>query len=405
LGKGSICKKQRAGGLTWIYRFGTTRAADGKKVENTRPVGLVKDIGSSEAAAWREVWRLRLDQQANGAGRRQPTFGELTEHFRKHELKKESGVGVKANETVSTTELLLDKHILPRWGHRIASEIRPLELEGWFEALTLQPSGTVRPFSWATVRKLKSMMSLVYKHAQRHELIAATVDGDGRPTNPTVLARCESHSEYEAVVVTPEQMIMILQYLSGPDTQLEWTLALLHAATALRPEEAFGLQWGDVDWKNSQINIKRGWSKGKVTGGKTAGSMTHVVMHPVLGEVLADWRRETCYAEDGHWIFASKKNKGKTPRTPSTAAQDYLRPPAVKAGVIPEGYSGRFGWHNLRHSLATFLVDKVELKVIQLTLRHSRMGTTGIYTHRSKAPELAAQEKFLVAINMTKAVD
>jgi len=82
LGKGSIKQRKLVNGLTWIYRFQITRAADGKKVENTKAIGLVKDIGSSKAAAWREVGRLGLDKEANGSGQRRPTFRELTEHFR-----------------------------------------------------------------------------------------------------------------------------------------------------------------------------------------------------------------------------------------------------------------------------------------------------------------------------------
>src|SRR5450759_1793022 len=70
----------------------------------------------------------------------------------------------------------------------------------------------------------------------------------GRPTNPCRLARCKSGSAYEAKVVEPEQMITILGELDTPETLLEWTLALVHAATALRPEEAFGLKWMDMDW-------------------------------------------------------------------------------------------------------------------------------------------------------------
>ena len=34
--------------------------------------------------------------------------------------------------------------------------------------------------------------------------------------------------------------------------------------------------------------------------------------------------------------------------------EDHLRPAAVKAGVLKEGEKVRFGFHNLRHSLATF---------------------------------------------------
>lgn len=39
----------------------------------------------------------------------------------------------------------------------------------------------------------------------------------------------------------------ILHDLDKPHPRLEWTLTLLHAATALRPEEAFGLKWDDID--------------------------------------------------------------------------------------------------------------------------------------------------------------
>jgi integrase len=42
-------------------------------------------------------------------------------------------------------------------------------------------------------------------------------------------------------------MMMIQRELHTPDTRLEWTLALLQGATALRPEEAFGLKWQDID--------------------------------------------------------------------------------------------------------------------------------------------------------------
>ena len=404
MGKGTVSKKHRAQGLTWIYRFQATRASDGKRVERTKVIGLVKDIGSSEAAAWREVGRLGLDNNFDqGSG--SPTFRELADHFRHHELKKERGIGVKAEETVSTAELLLDKWILPRWGGKAAADIKPLEIEAWFEALTSEPHGKKNaPLSWGTIAKLKSIMAQVFKHAQRYELIPATIGHDGRPTNPVVLARSESDSSYEAAVVSPEQMIIILNELNTPETCLEWTLALVHAATALRPEEAFGLQWGDIDWLNGQIHIRRGWSKGKETKGKNKVSMSQVVMHPALAQALQAWREESSYHRDTDWIFASTRTKGKTPRSAGVAAQDYLRPAAVKAGVIPKDYKGRFGFHNLRHSLATFFGNNdVNLPVIQSMLRHAKPTTTAVYLHRVNATQMAAQAKYLEAIKVTSA--
>jgi hypothetical protein len=100
LAKGTVSKKMRANGMTWVYRFQTTRPSDGTRVENTRVIGLVKDIGVSVAAAWREVGRLGLDHHLESTLGSKPTFGELAEHFREHELKKTSGIAVKAHETV-----------------------------------------------------------------------------------------------------------------------------------------------------------------------------------------------------------------------------------------------------------------------------------------------------------------
>jgi integrase len=288
-------------------------------------------------------------------------------------------------------------------------EIKSLELEEWFDYLSTHPRSRKKkaPLTWGTIQKLKSVVSQIFKHAQRHELIPVSIDGTGKPTNPALLARAECTSSYEAKVVSPEQMIVILAELDKPTTKLEWTLALLHASTALRPEEAFGLQWQDVDWLKGQINIRRGWSKGRETPGKNESSMTQVVMNPVLAQCLADWRRESVYHKDGDWMFASTLLKGAKPRVASIAAQDYLRPAAVTAGVIPDGYKGRFGWHNLRHSLASFFgANEVHPAVAQSILRHKKLSTTmEIYTHGVTSAQAAAQGKFSDAIGMSQAVN
>jgi integrase len=95
--------------------------------------------------------------------------------------------------------------------------------------------------------------------------------------------------------------------------------------------------------------------------------------------------------------------KGKRPRDACSASKDYLHPAAVKAGVIPKDYQGRFGWHNLRHSLATFLAENgVNLPVIQAALRHAKPGTTAKYTHRTNSVQIKARSQFLEAIKLAK---
>ena len=54
----------------------------------------------------------------------------------------------------------------------------------------------------------------------------------------------------------------------------------------------------------------------------------------------------------------------------------HLRPAAIAAGVVLKP-GQRFGFHNLRHSLATFLINKEnDTKTVQGLLRHANVSTT-----------------------------
>jgi integrase len=161
-------------------------------------------------------------------------------------------------------------------------------------------------------------------------------------------------------------MIAILGHLYRPETKLEWILALVHAATALRPEECFALKWWDIDPARNQILGQRAWSKGRKTDGKSKGSMKPVAIDPAPAEFLNEWRKESCYNRDDNQMFASSRKKGRVPRAASTCWKHYLRPAAVAAGVIAQDDHSRFGWHNLRHSLAT---DEIEQDVAQRAAR------------------------------------
>ena len=80
--------------------------------------------------------------------------------------------------------------------------------------------------------------------------------------------------------------------------------------------------------------------------------------------------------------------------------ESHLRPAAVKAGVLVKGEKVRFGFHNLRHSLASFLVrTKTDPKAVQALLRHSHVKTTlQLYAHSISEDRMAAQGQMLEAI-------
>src|ERR1017187_542673 len=85
--RGSLRKEARAAGQTWVYRYYCTRDSDGKRVERTLTIGLVRKF-PSESSAWAEVNRLDLHTKINKAGFKSPkvTFGMLAQEFTQREL-------------------------------------------------------------------------------------------------------------------------------------------------------------------------------------------------------------------------------------------------------------------------------------------------------------------------------
>jgi integrase len=349
-----------------------------------------------------EVGSLGLEKHLDNPIGPEPTVRDIAEHWRLHALRRKEGIiGKKALETADRDEHNLDRYVLPRWSDRLAMGIKPPEVEAWFEILATTPQWRGRPLKWGTIDKINSVMSQVYSHAQRRDLISPEMVYNPFRSPKFGGVRCKTQSNYEAKVVSPEQMVAILHELDKPETKLEWTLALVHAATALRPEECFALKWIDLNPANNQILVQRAWSKGRLTDGKTVGSMKPVAMHPALFDYLNDWRKESVYSKDSDWVFASVREKGRIPRSASTCGKKYLRPAAVKVGVISEDDNSRFGWHNLRHSLATFFgSNDVHPSVIQTMLRHSKQQTTARYIHPVNSSQLEAQGLYLDAIKI-----
>lgn len=411
-GEGWLRRKEYAEGEVWLFCYNVPRPRS-RPAENTKVIGLVKDF-PKKADAEREAQRLGYWKLVHPTLSISPTFGELAQHFRTEELKRNGPLSQRAAETVVTHESLLDGYILPKWASVRALDMTVPMVEAWFEQLALTPVGrtygdgqeapkgyVAKPLEWTSIQKIRSTMSLVFTNALRHRLLTGGQDLNPLRSPKQGGARCISVSDYEATVVSPEQMMLILEFLNTETTHMEWMMALLHACTAVRPEEGFALKWSDVDWDNHVINLNRAWSKGKATDGKNTSALVPIAMDPVLAGFLLKWRRESPYSEDDDWIFPSLTLKGKVPRSASSAAQDYLRPAAVYAGVIEEGSKKRFGWHNLRHSLATFLAGRVDPAITMKILRHRRLSTTlELYTHRTQEKQLDAQGIYIQEIKV-----
>lgn len=365
--------------------YRTMRESDGKRVENKIPIGLVREF-PSKAAAWREVERQHLHINQTGF-RGRVRFADLAQHYIEHELGEQTeSQSPKAHTTIGAYKRVLRNRLLPRWGRYVALDITPLEVEQWLRSLKRE-NALENP----TLDKARRVMCLVFKHGQRYGLIPRNQE-----SNPLLFVRCKTQSDYEAIILSPAQAFTVLLKLPEP----ERTLTLLAAGTGLRISECLGLQWQDVCFRESHIQVCRTWTCGEVGIPKSRASQAPVPLHPLLAEFMQSWMRETPYSQASDWVFPSFKLKGKQPRAANMLVEDYLRPAAVKAGVIAPGWDGRFGFHNFRHSLASYLVrSKTDVKTVQALLRHSDVKTTlQLYSHSVSEDRMAAQGAMLNAI-------
>jgi integrase len=316
-------------------------------------------------------------------------FSDLAENYIQQELDDQSNaVDPKSHTTIGAYKRILYNRLIPRWGKQVALGIEPLDIEQWLKAVKKEEQ-----LENPTVDKMRRVMSLVYKSGMRYGLIPRD-----EASNPLRFVRCKTTSEYEALILTPKQAFDLLMALPEP----ERTLTLLAAATGLRVSECLGLQWQDVDFLKHQIFVRRTWVSSKVGLPKSAASKAPVPMHLLLARFMQDWHQATPYSQPEDWVFASARMKGRQPRSASILVEDYVRPAAVKVGILTADDPRRFGFHNLRHSLASFLVSVgTNPKVVQGLLRHSDVHTTlQLYSQSVSADRLAAQGTMLDAMGV-----
>jgi site-specific recombinase XerD len=150
-------------------------------------------------------------------------------------------------------------------------------------------------------------------------------------------------------------------------TSLKYKAAFSIAYGAgLRVSEVVNLKVGDIDSQRMVLRVEQG--KGKKD--------RHAQLSPVLLDTLRHWWREgkqRSLVLDNGWLFPSRD-----PVNPLSARQvsRVFKTAAAAAELDP-----KYSMHSLRHSYATHLLeDKVDIRVIQTLLGHSKIETTTRYT-------------------------
>lgn len=159
--------------------------------------------------------------------------------------------------------------------------------------------------------------------------------------------------------------------------------------TGVRPEEAFALQWADIDFEKCEVSITKALIRPRKGGGwyfdspKTSSSIRRITIDPRDIDDLIEWRKiqlvERQFAGkkwlDGYdFVFTS--NRG-TPLKNANIKSYFLDQCYADAGAAGKRL------YDLRHTNATLLLlAKEQAKIVSERLGHANIGITlDTYSH------------------------
>jgi integrase len=256
------------------------------------------------------------------------------------------------HDTARTYRSWLRKHILPKWGDHLVSEIQPRPVELWLRSLPLSPKSKAH---------VRNMMYMLLDFA----MWAGVIELARNPME-LVVVKGATKRVRKPRNLTVNEFQKLLAQLHEPFR----TIALLCQCFGLRISECLALKWGDVNWLDGALSIERSIVEQNVDDVKTSDSRKTLTIANELLDVLKAWRQATQFSAEGDWMFASPVKIGRLPYS-YTGVWRELQRAAESAGI------GKLGTHAFRHTYRTWL-DSVgtPVGVQQRLMRHSDIRTT-----------------------------
>ena len=277
--------------------------------------------------------------------------------------------------TYGSYRWLVGKYVMPVIGSRRLAQLTPADLQGLYNGMT--EAG----YSPRTVRLTHSVVRSALAHAVKTHLIVR---------NPADLTEPPRQQRREMQALGPAEAGRFLEAAKADRWSALWVLLV---TTGLRPGEAMGLRWADLDGAKLRIQRVR-LPSGEVEEPKTARSRRVVTLPDLAVRALKEHKprqnAEKLAAgreyEDGGFIFVG--TLGRPVEMRSLVRHHFDR--IVKAAGLPH-----LRLYDLRHTHATLLLAAGEHpKVVSERLGHSTVTLTlDTYSHVLPDMQTRAAEK------------
>jgi integrase len=208
--------------------------------------------------------------------------------------------------TLRGYEFSLKNHILPAWGDKKITHVKPADLVAWVSSM---------PYKAKSIRNHLAVLRVIFNDAVVNGYLT---------TNPLnfvqvhkVIPKAQVKSDYVVEPFTAEEVAQILSTAEGQYKNL-WQFAF---STGLRSSELYALEWGDIDFLEGQARVSKADVDGVLKTTKTkAGVRDVLLMQPAL-DALRDQKQYT-YLANGrifdlsnpkvwqkHWAILLRKAK------------------------------------------------------------------------------------------------
>lgn len=325
--------------------------------DNTKAGALVYEALIRRRLANGEPLKARTDY---------PIFAEFVEEWYEQYVKIDNKMS-----TIKTKRSTIDNHLVPFFGKMRLDKISVRDV------ILFQGRQIKKGLNKKTINNQVGILTKCLHSAHEWRVL------DVQPPKIKKLKVAPTSFDY----LTTEECGLLLSNESEP----MWRLMILTAMhTGMRLGELCGLKWQDIDFMTGVISIQRNIVRG-VIGSPKSNKMRYVPMTTQLSQVL-----ERARQKDGY-VFHRNDLTGKEPITQSVAGNAIRR--LCKAVGLRH-----IGWHTLRHTFASHLVQKgASLAVVQELLGHSTIEMTMRYAHL--APTQLTQAIQLLEIKAVRPTD
>ena len=282
--------------------------------------------------------------------------------------------------TYERYKLIIEQHIKDKIGGIELDDLSPFVLQAFITEL-LQ-SGNRKTGKGLSANSVNAIISVIQSSLKTAHLLGLTKEYTAnklkRPKLKEKPVECFTLAEQKQI----EQAV-----LTGKKDKLYGILLCLYSG--LRIGELIALQWGDIDWEQRSIHIRR--NAVKVTdeeiftkAPKTVSGDRYVYFSLEMESLLREYRQECAWEtetydgrelEAGDFLF--RRQGCRLPMTPSTFTWRFKL--ILKKHGLPE----YLNVHSLRHTNASLLIaNGTDVATVAGLLGHSQPSTTlDIYTH------------------------